>query len=338
MRVVLSAIILIAMFIAAYVYWWNQVSGQLLAEATQWEEARLKEGYEISHTAFEISGFPYRVKLSTQDINIRNPLHERKPKLEMEELWLIAQPWNITQFVFGTAGPLTTNWSHKNSLRKMTITPEEFIGSGDFTLDGKIENLALDIRRADYQFSWQSSFFVERSQIHTRPAPDATDIEIDIAVQIDNVDIAEGGNPYLGDNIKTIDITGTLKGKIDRGNLKGSLQSWRDDGGILDLTKIDIKWGPADVVADGTLTLDGKMRPLGAFSTKIAGYRQILQALAKNGRIQVELAATAAFGLDLLAKTNEQGIKTLTMPVTAQDGGLYLGPVKLMDLTPVFIR
>lgn len=336
MRAALYALIIFAVIAGGYFLWWSHMADEMLLGAQNWEQQRKMEGYEISHSPYELSGFPYRIKLSARDISIRNPGHKAAPELKMESFWLLVQPWNITRFIFGTNEKLSASWRQDADPRVISLEPEKLLGSGHFSLDGKFKNLALDLEKSRIEFNWRPPVFITRAQVHGRPAPQSENANIQIAVQIDNMEMAETEDFALGAIVETLDITGVVRGKTPRGDLNSSLQTWRDEGGVIELEKIDVIWGPTTIKADGTLTLDELMRPLGAFSATITGYRKIMQALAMSGRMPVQTAATAVFGLDLLARTDEKGVKSLTLPVTAQDGGLYLGPVKLTQLAPVF--
>ena len=84
------------------------------------------------------------------------------------------------------------------------------------------------------------------------------------------------------------------------------------------------------------LAADGGMRPLGALTADIRGYEETLQALAEAALIRRDVLPASRVALNLLAKTDEtDGRRVLTVPLTAQDGALYLGPIKLLALPPV---
>ena len=95
-------------------------------------------------------------------------------------------------------------------------------------------------------------------------------------------------------------------------------------------------WGALDLRANGTMALDADMRPLGALTADIRGYEEALEAMAEAGMLRRNILPASRVALNLLAKTDESdGRKVLTVPLTAQDGALFLGPIKLSDLPAV---
>ena len=88
--------------------------------------------------------------------------------------------------------------------------------------------------------------------------------------------------------------------------------------------------------ANGTVALDQRMRPLGASTADIRGFEEALGALAEAGILRRDMLPASRVTLNLLAKTNKSdGRRVLTVPLTAQDGALLVGPIKLAALPPV---
>ena len=101
---------------------------------------------------------------------------------------------------------------------------------------------------------------------------------------------------------------------------------------------LNLIWGGLDLRANGTVALDPELRPLGALTADIRGYEEALEALAEARLIRRDILPASRITLNLLAKTSEtDGRRVLTVPVNAQGGGLYLGPIKLAEL-PVLLN
>jgi hypothetical protein len=78
------------------------------------------------------------------------------------------------------------------------------------------------------------------------------------------------------------------------------------------------------------------MRPLGALTADIRGHTETINVLERARLLQRKVAATSRIALSLLAKPDKDGTgSVLTIPVTAQDGRLYLGFVRLLALPPI---
>ena len=127
-----------------------------------------------------------------------------------------------------------------------------------------------------------------------------------------------------------------MLGALPSGPLVESLQRWRESGGTVELKWLHLAWGPIDIKLKGTLALDAQLRPIGALSADIAGFAEAIDALVVAGVVEGDTGRLARAGLGLLAKRPEGGgPPVLSVPMTAQDGRLYLGPIAITELPPV---
>ncbi len=116
------------------------------------------------------------------------------------------------------------------------------------------------------------------------------------------------------------------------------LGAWSKAGGTLELKSLIVDWGALGMTTSGTLALDAELRPLAALTAEIEGYGAVLAALADAGTLKTRDAKLATTVLDLLAKPAPDGARVLTVPVTAQNGTLFVGPLSLVKLGPVVKR
>ncbi|MCH9012285.1 MAG: DUF2125 domain-containing protein, partial [Proteobacteria bacterium] len=94
--------------------------------------------------------------------------------------------------------------------------------------------------------------------------------------------------------------------------------------------------GPLDLRAEGTAALDQRLRPQGAFTARIRGLPDALDAFAARGLIEPGVAfALKLTALALAKQRDETGKAVVELPITLQDGLFYLGPVALFRLAPV---
>jgi len=94
--------------------------------------------------------------------------------------------------------------------------------------------------------------------------------------------------------------------------------------------------GPVAVEGDGTLALDGEMRLIGAGTANISGFDQAIEQLVASGHLAARDAPLAKLGFTALAKPDPKtGVATVSLPVTAENGFLYLGPLKIAALKPI---
>lgn len=77
------------------------------------------------------------------------------------------------------------------------------------------------------------------------------------------------------------------------------------------------------------------MRPLGAGTAKLQGLAPVLDRLVAKGQIRAPEASIAKIVLGLLAQPTANGSLEVSVPLTAQDGKLFLGPVAVATLKPL---
>lgn len=109
-----------------------------------------------------------------------------------------------------------------------------------------------------------------------------------------------------------------------------AIKSWRDDGGSMEVEAISLRWGALTVDAQGTLSLDKKYRPLAALSATVRGHRAIVDSFVQAGTIRPAEGAAAKIALSVFSNSAENG--GIELPLTAQDGWLTAGPLRLFRL------
>jgi Uncharacterized protein conserved in bacteria (DUF2125) len=166
--------------------------------------------------------------------------------------------------------------------------------------------------------------------------PDATyrnDV-LDLSIAVDTLTAPEPPRYALGQTIAAAQIDASVKGALPPGPLAQSVAAWRDAGGVIEVTRLALRWGPLDGNGDGTLTLDGANRPLGAFTTHIRGYTEMVDALTAAGAMRPRDAGALKIALNLFARQGGAG-RELSVPITAQDGRLFIAGFNLFPLQPL---
>jgi hypothetical protein len=131
--------------------------------------------------------------------------------------------------------------------------------------------------------------------------------------------------------------TMNLRGKPGKFSLT-DLITWRDNGGVLDIKKIQLNKGPYNLEFQGTLALDAALKPMGAGTITFTGLDFFLAKQEQAGKLSKSQVKLAKLAIHLISKpSTKNGIKMTRVPITAQNGELRLGSFRLFDL-PGFIR
>jgi hypothetical protein len=159
---------------------------------------------------------------------------------------------------------------------------------------------------------------------------------VDLTMQANTVTLGASIDTPLGHDIRDIAMVTTVTGALPETYLRDAVDAWRRSGGTLQLTHLQVDWGKLSLRAKGTLALDEAMRPLGALTADIKGYAETLSALQRARILRQRAAAGTQLALDLLSRRDDaDSRRVVTVPVAAQNGALYLGPVRLFKLLPI---
>ena len=97
-----------------------------------------------------------------------------------------------------------------------------------------------------------------------------------------------------------------------------------------------MEWGPLAAAGDGTITFDQDMQPLAAGTLRVAGLGETLDLLSNAGLIATGQATIAQVMFGAVAQPPAGGGRPqVKLPLTVQDGFVYIGPIKLAPLPPL---
>lgn len=333
--VIVSLIVLLSLGWTGYWFW---IRSRLVVEIERWTEARRAEGYEITDAGRSIGGFPARL-----EILVEQPRVSQAPfwTWSTDRLRVFIQPWNLTRIIMDLGFSQTVEWSDTGGPRRLVVTGDRALSSAQFARDGNLLAAALDLTRPILTEAGMGEMRAERAQVHLRAnhgeSTDRPAGSYGVAVKLENARLPATAATPLGSDIALLSIVSTLPPPlppIDRRRLA----DWRDAGGVVDVDRLDLSWGPLEGSANGTLALDREMRPLFSFGTELRGFNQTVDAYANAGLLRPNQASGLKMVLTALAKPDAKGRQTAQLPITGQDGRLYIGPLGVANLPPLFPR
>gem|GEM_PF-520358 len=136
----------------------------------------------------------------------------------------------------------------------------------------------------------------------------------------------------------------------DSGGLLGSepraqAEAWRDGGGTVKISDLDLRWGPLLLHASATLGLDPRLQPAGEGTADVSGLPGTLDALADGEAIAPGLAATFKavlapmphVSLARQASARVDGA-ALRLPFVVRDNTLSIGQIPLIHMNDIAWR
>lgn len=320
----------------------------------QWADAQRKNGVEVNWQGLKFSGFPFRVdaQIGEPELIVRHPnrVAAWKPPL-LTFSFSPAAPHAID-----FANPGTHNlhiatddktWSavvDAETLKGQALFPpkdyrriEQLTGQFagvSVTLNDAAEPVTID--RGTIEAIRRGATPVDPQAVH----PQGASFEFALAMQ--DIRLPED---FLNANaldtldplISAFSTEVLVNGKLDSGPVDiNSLTAWRDGGGTVEFTSIELHWGPVQIAANGTLALDDNLQPVGSFATQIAGLEQLITAMETGGVLSPSDAAIARITLSILSRGSaDGGPDHAEIPITLQERILRLGPIPLMQFQPI---
>jgi hypothetical protein len=348
---------LVVVVAAGWCAFWYYAVGRAQTELAAWQGREAEAGRNISCGTQDFSGFPFRFELrcATPEVGLRNA----RLAFKAQDLHAAVQIYQPTLAVAEIDGPLTVTeegrggvvigWTlAQASVHGLSPPPERV----SFVLDKPtVTRLADSGALAN----------AAHAEIHLRAAPrlpqdpPALDLALNLAQAL------FPGVARVPSVPIDADITGTLRG-IDRITPKPLPQLLRDlqaADGRLDVTQARIRQGDILGIGRGTLKLTPRGMLDGELQLTIAGVEQLMTALGLDKAVgqasQRALdryapglnldkllgphgnAALAAAGAAMLGQPAElEGRQAVTLPLRFADGVIFLGPVKVAEMAPLF--
>ena len=330
---ILALLILLALA-AGWTGFWLWSAGQLESAVARFVEQQRARGLTIDYQGPEIGGFPVGLSAGFEAPQVAGPEGWRWAGPAVSGRADVWSPFTIESDFPGL---------HRIALRPEPQGPEAEIeaeaeeAAARVTLrrDGRVDQAAIALDKLVVRSALVGPSAAERLvglYGPSRPGETAAGPELDLAVEGAGLVLPEKIETPLGRQIQSAILEATLVGEIPPGEPKQALARWRESGGKLEVRRLSTLWGPLQLDAQGTASLDAQFRPIGAFQTRIRGLSETLDALGRAGLIESRALFAVKLALAALGGDGEGGLK---VPITLQDGRVYLGPVPIARLSPV---
>lgn len=309
------AIILLALLLAYSGYWFYLAdrAGEYIEEhLAEWRRA----GLDVRYADMAVRGFPYRLVLDFEGVRARMNGGPLDISLAAESLVAIAQPWNFRHVIleteqidgdlslaggalldglYGLSGPRSSIHLAADGSGRISLVTGEIAWNGKAAGDSLAFHIRLPARDARQE---------DRNSLM---APLMAEISAEVSL--------------TGTASLAYSLDAALRGPASTGLAGPVLQSWRDAGGTLEVADIAAAGTFGRISAEGSLSLDEAMRPLGVLVVSAADAATLVQGLVAAGLVP---PAQGDILEEELAETGEP-----RFPLTFQEGRILLGPLQL---------
>lgn len=322
---------LVAFFIGAAIYgaWWATVANEVEISVENWIKQRRTEGIKVGYDGIKTEGFPFSVQVTVTNPSAQSELWN----WQSEKLGLFIKPWMLNEAGIDLSGGHIGQITMNGASKKFSLTAEKLdlkttLSSGQVTaIDFKGKGLKGRFGRLQQSFSLAE---------YTAQFYQASESLIDWNMRLRDIRVPETLRAPMGPRIQRLEGKGQLEGLIAGDNIKEAFTRWRDQGGKLDITALDIGYLPLTLSGSGTLALDLYMQPIGAFAIRAKGAMDSVDTLVEAGLIKGSSSFAAKLVLAALSKTPKGGgDRYIDLPLTLQERTLTAGPFEVIKFDAI---
>jgi hypothetical protein len=342
-RLLVIGLLVVAGALGIWTAAWYVGTQRLIAGLEQWAAARRAEGWQVAYDTPIAAGFPTKIAALIPNPAITAPARAagglawewRAPTLRAEFV-----PWRPDRIALRNRGANQLALIRGGVRYQATLDCDDALvrleaarhegGQYVVELGGPVFELV------EPPVTAQATQLTLTLQLHHAPPNDHLASTADLGFAIDNLITESFGK--MGGTPLSINVQASLMGGLPSGPLDQALAGWRDDGGTIEVPRLTFHAATINVSANGTLALDNELRPMGAASAAIRGYDEALDRLTAAGTVNPRDAQLAKLLLSAIAHPANDGERVLNVPITGQNGWLYVGPVRLTRLEPLKLR
>jgi len=330
-----------------YIGLWFFLSHQLYSSVQGWIEQQRKSGMQVRYTDSRRGGFPFAVTAIFDQpmiISDRQPVsfawHGPQAAVSLKP-W---QPWHVhialggAQQIAITKQGKTVTWQGQAE----TLSADVRLGFSSRThltmnfakIDMRTTTGGVKKSKALQQLQLEQgrigiNRFRQKNMTEKTPS-------LIVSADITGLHVPKSLPLILGHDFSKIALEAQVLGSLPRSLEACPLLAWRDAGGTIEIERAEIIHGPLNLKANGTVALDSNLQPVGAFSTQIQGFFDIITVLRDRGMIKPRVALTARFVLGALSKRPPEGGRPrLDVALSIQNQKVFVGPLAIMKLPSI---
>ncbi len=328
-RPVLWSLAALAVLIGAYSAAWLVLAERATAYVDAWATMQRARGYDVRWAAMDVGGYPFALDVQIERPSVRAEPAQSGWHWTTDRVRLHTRPWRWFDYdVMASATHRVAFADQVYALDAADLRGHVVIGARDWTR-ATLDVNAMALRRGQTSVAElvDGTLVVER---FAAPAGPHTERTLRLETRLNGLSIAGLAASPLGPQIRYVGSVVEAFSRPPAALTSSALTRWRDDGGVLEVRKLDLRYGPLMLGANGTVALDMDLQPQAAFSARITGLFEAVDALHDAGVLRDGNVLTAKLVLGALGKRDEAtGETSITLPLSIQDRTLHAGPLEL---------
>jgi hypothetical protein len=304
---------------------WYLASRELRSGIAGWTERQRANGLLFTHGEIEIGGFPFRLEVTIPDPALADAAGGRR--WDGPPIHAAAPFWRAHLLRFEAPGRHRYRFTGADGLAH-EIVLDMLAASGAIAVEeDRIRTLDLDAQNLRITGTAPGEVMVGNLKAGLRlDREQAADLKTEsgsLALSARSIAFAGAqGSAAPADPIQSLELQLALTGPLPWEEAPAGLDRWRQAGGTLELRRLALAWSALSLEGDGTMALDERMRPEGAFTFRLDGLEPMLQKLTAEGALMPEESQLIQRMAGDLATPDAAAPGRLLIAVTAQGGRL----------------
>lgn len=320
-------IMLLALIVAGWSAFWFVARGLVSSGMEKSLAEAAARGDTWTCLDRSISGYPFRLEIRCKDVTLVRSATAGVTRLSTGPVVIIGQPHTPGHVIAQGDGPLVADLADGRRISaRWELAEASRRASG-----AELERLSLDIRKPVIAITGgqgaASTISAATLEAHLRknPARTQSDRARDIFLRASQM-VSGDLDALLGDANNSeldIQITATQADALAAGLTPTTMEAWRIAGGVLELTRINLKKGLKQIEAKGQIGLDDDKRLAGRIEPAAANIDQFAGIRLRGGAMDLA-AALSGRGQG----ASPDGLRPLPA-VDLRAGRVSFGPIRL---------
>jgi hypothetical protein len=319
-----------------YAAYWFIAANAAQAAVANWVAARQAEGFEVATESVSVSGFPGRILVRINGLELAQPDHTLAWLWRTEALQISVSPTNSRHLLMRIGGKTSLAYHSETGEAAIAIRARGMAVQVLLNDDRTLQSIALETASLSLtDGAGGEPTTARRIQIHATwgdgpgVVPDATQF----SVRFDSLLMPQHTRGPLGNTMEVFQANLELKGVISSTDLPVALAEWRDAEGAMIVQESQVRWGSLDMSGRGGFTLDDQLRPKGSANVQIRGYAITIDAFHAAGRLDDEERKSIESITNFIGQRGPMA--NIGLKLRAEDGLVYVGPVSLGTVQPI---
>ena len=332
---VLTCIAIIVAAGAALSAYWLWSAERLAQRIAAWSDEQRARGYQVTYGGPAIGGYPFGLTARFEDPNLASPQGWRWQGPSLSGRATLWDPFTIT---LDFSGPHRVTDTRSPAARPVELDGERATAVIHLQGNGRIDRATAEVAGLRLRRSGEM-LTAERAAVGLgplRPADGGQPQELALTGEAVGVVLPKQGAGPLGPTLQRLAFGAALLGEIPPSGHRDMLEQWRRAGGGLEIARLELVWGSLALQGAGSLALDPQLLPSGRIDARMSGLSETIDRLVAARLLKADQAGLVKAVLGALAEgTDSTGRPVVALPITLEEGLLFLGPVQLLRFSPV---